>query len=88
MPKPTSEYVAPHIPERNGEYFYYRTTDIVLDRGSLHIEIDMDDPSQQFLLVIRLGAFPNITSREFDFSCLVGPSIGKASGKLSNTVES
>jgi hypothetical protein len=80
MAKPTSEYIVPYIPDRDWEYFYYHTTYIKLDRGSLHIQIDMDDTSQQFLVVLRLGSFPNITSREFDFSCLIGPTQGAASG--------
>lgn len=80
MPKPTPEYVAPYIPDRNWEFFYYHTTEITLDRGSLHITLNIEDTSAQFSLVIRLGAFPNITSREFDFTCLVGPSTGAASG--------
>ncbi|XP_071129607.1 polycystin family receptor for egg jelly-like isoform X3 [Mytilus edulis] len=87
MPKPTPEYVAPYIPDRNWEFFYYHTTEITLDRGSLHITLNIEDTSAQFSLVIRLGAFPNITSREFDFTCLVGPSTGAASvadGSLTN----
>lgn len=79
-PKPEAKHVVPYIPDRDQEYFYYHTAEINLDRGSLHVNIDIEDPSVQFLVVVRLGAFPNITTKEFDFSCLVGPATGQASG--------
>lgn len=71
MPIPDAEYTEPYIPPRPWEYMFYHTFDVTSARGSIHMQFRLENPGIQLLVLIKLGTFPNVTTGDFEFMCMI-----------------
>ncbi|KAL3876324.1 hypothetical protein ACJMK2_034186 [Sinanodonta woodiana] len=75
IPLPDLVYANPVIPDREWEHLFYHRMERKDNFTSVHAEFRPQNTSVQFIVFIRFGALPNVTTDEYDYFCMIPDSM-------------